>query len=77
MASPRNPQADFKAANERAGLNKDSNPPVPAANKPPEGYTWHHHEDGKTMILVDEQIHKEFRHIGGQSTINGKNRIGE
>ncbi|USK36126.1 HNH endonuclease [Bacillus sp. F19] len=21
-------------------------------NKPPIGYIWHHHEDGKTMMLV-------------------------
>lgn len=77
VASPKNPQADFKAANEKAGLSKDSDPPVPAINKPPDGYTWHHHEDGKTMILVDEDIHREFRHIGGQATINGKNGTGE
>lgn len=25
------------------------------------------------MVLVDEDIHREFRHIGGQSTVNGKN----
>ncbi|WP_256716454.1 HNH endonuclease, partial [Paenibacillus odorifer] len=71
---PKNPQEDFKKANLEAGLNKDSDPPVPASNKPPEGYSWHHHEDGKTMILVDEDIHREFRHIGGQSTVNGKNK---
>ncbi|WP_353959072.1 HNH endonuclease [Paenibacillus sp. PK1-4R] len=40
-------------------------------------FLWHHHEDGKTMILVDEDIHREFRHIGGQSTVNGKNKKGE
>ncbi|QLG39187.1 HNH endonuclease [Paenibacillus sp. FSL W7-1088] len=74
---PKNPQEDFKKANIEAKLNKDSDPPVPASNKPPEGYTWHHHEDGKTMILVDEDIHREFRHIGGQSTVNGKNKKGE
>lgn len=55
---PKNPQEDFKKANIEAKLNKDSDPPVPASNKPPEGYTWHHHEDGKTMILVDEDIHR-------------------
>lgn len=77
VARPKNPQADFKEANEKAGLSKDSDPPVPAINKPPDGYTWHHHQDGKTMILVDEDVHREFRHIGGQSTINGKNGTGE
>ncbi|WP_339219130.1 HNH endonuclease [Paenibacillus sp. FSL H8-0332] len=74
---PKNPQEDFKKANLEAGLNKNSDPPVPAMNKPPEGYTWHHHEDGKTLILVDEDIHREFRHIGGQSAVNGKNKEGE
>jgi hypothetical protein len=77
VAKPKNPQLDFKEANVKAGLSKNSDPPVPASNKPPEGYTWHHHEDGKTMILVDEDVHREFRHIGGQSTINGKNGKGE
>ncbi|MCI1696860.1 HNH endonuclease [Aneurinibacillus aneurinilyticus] len=74
---PKNPQEDFKKANLEAKLNKNSDPPVPASNKPPDGYTWHHHEDGKTMILVDEDIHREFRHIGGQSTVNGKNKKGD
>ncbi|MFS0811135.1 HNH endonuclease [Peribacillus phoenicis] len=40
--------------------------------KPPEGYTWHHHGDGKTMMLVDEDIHREFRHIGGHQKLMGK-----
>ncbi|WP_181676267.1 T7SS effector LXG polymorphic toxin [Listeria rustica] len=74
VMSPKNPQADFKAANELAGLNKDSNPPVPTLSRAPEGYTWHHHEDGTTMILVDFDVHQQFKHIGGQSTINGKNQ---
>ncbi|MFJ7929004.1 HNH endonuclease [Peribacillus sp. NPDC096448] len=42
--------------------------------KPPEGYTWHHQKDGKTKMLVDEDIHREFRHISGQSKVNGKNK---
>jgi hypothetical protein len=73
VAIPKNPQADYKAANEAAKLNKDSNPPVLDMRKPPEGYSWHHHQDGKTMILVEEEIHTEFRHIGGMSAKNGKN----
>lgn len=60
IASPTNRPADYKAANEKAGLNKDSDSPVLAPNKPPEGYTWHHHEDGKTMVLVEKDIHREF-----------------
>ncbi|MBC2368389.1 hypothetical protein HBP99_07060 [Listeria booriae] len=74
VATPKNPQADFRAANLEAKLDKNSQPPVPELTKPPIGYTWHHNEDGKTMELVDAKIHKEFRHIGGQSTVNGKNK---
>ncbi len=29
-------------------------------------YTWHHHQDGKHMILIPKEIHeKSFPHIGG------------
>lgn len=35
--------------------------------------TWHHHQDGETMLLVVKDIHDEFKHIGGQSKVNGKN----
>ncbi|MBA3925580.1 hypothetical protein HPK16_04415 [Listeria sp. W9-0585] len=72
VASPKNPQADFRAANLEAKLDKNSEPPVPELSKPPIGYTWHHHEDGRTMELVEAKIHKDFRHIGGQSAVNGK-----
>lgn len=44
-------------------MNKDSIPPVSKPNKPPKGYIWHHHQDGKTMILVEEKIHSEFTFI--------------
>ncbi|WP_370221743.1 HNH endonuclease [Cytobacillus sp.] len=35
----------------------------------PAGYTWHHVEDGKTMMLVPSDIHGEVRHTGGASLI--------
>lgn len=35
----------------------------------PEGYTWHHHENGKTMQLVPESIHTLFDHAGGISKL--------
>ncbi|MFJ8239035.1 WXG100 family type VII secretion target [Bacillus tropicus] len=72
IASPTNRPSDYKNANIEAGLNKNSDPPVPALDKPPVGYIWHHHQDGKTMILVDKDIHREFTHAGGVSTVNGK-----
>ncbi|WP_426252881.1 HNH endonuclease [Paenibacillus pabuli] len=74
VASPKNPKKDFEEANLASGLNKNSDPSVPSKNEPPDGYTWHHHEDGETMILVESDIHDEFKHIGGQSTVNGKNK---
>jgi hypothetical protein len=45
---------DFRAANEAAGLKKT-----------PEGYTWHHHQDGKTMQLVPRDVHAQTGHTGG------------
>ena len=33
----------------------------------PDGYTWHHHQDGQTMQLVDRQVHATFTHSGGAS----------
>ena len=35
----------------------------------PEGYVWHHVEDGKTMQLVPRDIHNATRHTGGSATI--------
>ncbi len=29
------------------------------------GYTWHHLEDGKTMIMVPTELHEAYRHTGG------------
>ncbi|PFG12304.1 HNH endonuclease [Bacillus sp. es.036] len=72
--SPKNNPKDFENANKAAKLTIDTDPPIIDVRRPPEGYTWHHHQDGKTMMLVDEDIHREFRHIGGQSKINGKNK---
>lgn len=72
IASPTNRPLDYKNANIKAGLNKDSHPPVASLYEAPEGYTWHHHQDGKTMILVDKKVHREFTHAGGISIINRK-----
>lgn len=35
--------------------------------KRPEGTTWHHHEDCRTMLLVESSVHSEIRHTGGAS----------
>ena len=71
--SPKNNPKDFKNANIEAKLSKDTDPPIFDIRRPPLGYTWHHHQDGETMLLIVKDIHDEFKHIGGQSKINGKN----
>ncbi|KZK78003.1 hypothetical protein PsW64_03641 [Pseudovibrio sp. W64] len=30
-------------------------------------YTWHHHQDGTSMLLVDHNVHDLFPHAGGHS----------
>ncbi len=30
-------------------------------------YTWHHHQDGKTMELVPKDLHKSVEHTGGMA----------
>lgn len=49
---------DFYKANKEAGYDRT-----------PEGYTWHHHEDGKTMLLVPTDLHSQVRHSGGASIL--------
>ena len=31
----------------------------------PAGFTWHHVEDGRTLILIPTDLHKEVKHTGG------------
>lgn len=52
-----NRRSDNKKANELAGFPKT-----------PDGMTWHHHQDGKTMQLVPTDLHKACPHTGGVST---------
>lgn len=47
---------DFKEANKAAGLKT-----IPA------DHTWHHHEDGKTMLLVPKDLHRSVSHTGGMA----------
>ncbi|QOR35884.1 HNH endonuclease [Clostridium sp. 'deep sea'] len=49
---------DFIKANQAAGYKST-----------PKGYTWHHVEDGTTMMLVPTDLHKTVRHTGGASLI--------
>ncbi len=45
---------DVKLANAAAGFDRT-----------PEGYVWHHHQDGTTMQLVPRDIHRQTGHDGG------------
>ena len=49
---------DFIKANSAAGYTST-----------PIGYTWHHVEDGRTMLLVPSDLHSAVRHTGGASLI--------
>src|SRR5690625_1581462 len=69
---PKNHQKDYRRANKEAGLGKNTDPPITSSTKPPEGYTWHHHQDGKTMVLVEREVHTEFTHQGGASMVQKK-----
>lgn len=55
--------ADAIAANRAAGL---------AAT--PKGYTWHHHQDGETMLLVPSNIHLRTGHTGGAAFVRRQAR---
>jgi hypothetical protein len=35
-------------------------------------YTWHHHENGKTMMLVEQDVHNKINHTGGAALIAKK-----
>lgn len=37
----------------------------------PDGYTWHHHEDGKNMYLIPTDLHDAIKHSGGVSKLKG------
>lgn len=52
---------DFRNANKAAGYGDTV--------APPEGMTWHHHEDGQTMLLVPQDVNRA-PHTGGSSIVN-------
>jgi len=50
---------DNRLADEAAGISKDL--------RRKEKYVWHHHQDGKTMQLIKEDVHVDFIHTGGMA----------
>jgi hypothetical protein len=55
--SYREPDGDFGNANVKAGYARNGGEPST--------HTWHHHQDRRTMLLIDTKIHDGFRHSGG------------
>lgn len=55
------PDLDIRAANKMEGWKFT-----------PKGKVWHHHHDGETLMLIDEQLHDAVRHTGGHARF-GKN----
>ena len=51
---------DPARANQESGLARE-----------PEGFTWHHHQDKKTMHLIPKELHQAVRHAGGASLMKG------
>jgi hypothetical protein len=35
-------------------------------------YTWHHHQDGETLQLVDQTLHSKTGHTGGRAVTGGR-----
>lgn len=50
---------DFAAADKAAGITEKFRKEA--------DYTWHHHQDGKTMQLVKKDVHEDFFHTGGMA----------
>jgi A nuclease of the HNH/ENDO VII superfamily with conserved WHH len=43
----------------------------------PRRYTWHHLEDGKSMILVPRDLHDAVKHSGGVSRYKHNTGVGK
>ena len=52
---------DFRNANIEAGIGRGSQ----SHYQTHPDYTWHHHQDGRTMLLVPSSIHGPLSHSGG------------
>ncbi len=49
---------------------KDPNWPGVKGRNAPEGWTWHHNEDGITMELIPSDLNNNIPHSGGESLVN-------
>ncbi|VWC91690.1 Large exoprotein involved in heme utilization or adhesion [Burkholderia contaminans] len=53
-----NYRTDEALANKKVGLSET-----------PEGYVWHHVENGQTMLLIPQDLHNAVRHTGGSAVL--------
>jgi hypothetical protein len=58
---------DFRLADRAAGFN--------ASNPRPDGFTWHHHQNGTHMLLVPTDLHDAISHSGGASRLRARHGI--
>jgi len=56
-----NHTTDFTAANRAAGLRETGL-----------DHTWHHHQDGRTLLRVPTDLHDAVRHAGGVALSKGR-----
>jgi A nuclease of the HNH/ENDO VII superfamily with conserved WHH len=65
--------SDFVKANEISGFGKHKDAHKLIENGKYKDYTWHHHEDGKTMQLVPKALNNikngGLRHTGGRAVV--------
>lgn len=43
--------------------------------KRPSGFTWHHHEDKKTMLLIPQDLNAAIRHTGGSAIVRNSKKL--
>jgi hypothetical protein len=65
---------DFSKADQAAAAAVPGTTPaeIRRLRKSGEKYTWHHAEDGETMLLVPYPIHSIFPHTGGAANIRNQ-----
>ncbi|MCB5200598.1 HNH endonuclease [Loktanella sp. TSTF-M6] len=56
----------------RSQFNEAQLQAIQSGNAKIPGYTWHHHQDSGRMQLVDEDIHRNTGHIGGEAMSEGQ-----
>jgi DNase/tRNase domain of colicin-like bacteriocin len=58
---------EFSGKREKDNALADKVAGITEEKRQDEKYTWHHHQDGKTMQLIKRDVHKDFFHTGGMA----------